>query len=71
MLVSDAVSHFGSRLKIAEALGLSRSAVYAWGDVVPPLQAARLAEKSRGALPFDPEEYADWYSRNRRLPQTA
>jgi hypothetical protein len=72
MLVSDAVAHFGNRLKIAEVLTLSRSAVYAWDEMVPPLQAARLAEASGGALRFEPGAYANWYSRKReRLPQTA
>jgi len=60
MRTSDVISHFGSRPKIAEALGLSRAAVYAWDELVPPLQAAKLAELSNGILRFDLSAYSDW-----------
>lgn len=61
MRTEAAISHFGSRSKIAELLDISEQAVHQWGEVVPPLQAARLAKRSAGELPFDPDEYADWY----------
>jgi transcriptional repressor of cell division inhibition gene dicB len=61
MFTSDAISCFENRKKLAEALGIRPSAVSQWGERVPPLQAARLQELTRGALRFEPSEYVDWY----------
>lgn len=63
MLTSDVIRHFGSVRAIAETLGIRRAAVYAWGKMVPPLRAAKLAEVSGGALTFNPDDYEHW---NRR-----
>lgn len=38
MKVSKAVKFFGSKIRIAEALGITRSAVTNWGDNVPELR---------------------------------
>lgn len=65
MRTKAVIDHFGSRSKVAKTLGLTYQAVHAWGEVVPPLQAARISQITLGALPFDPAEYADWYSKNR------
>lgn len=61
MRTDAAISHFGSVAKIAEVLDLTEQAVYQWGDMVPPLQAARLHKRAGSDLPFDPDEYVDWY----------
>ena len=58
---SDAISHFGTGTAVAKALGISKGAVSAWGEKVPPLSAARLHEITSGALRFDPSDYADYY----------
>lgn len=63
MLVSEAVSVYGSKVAIAEALGISPSAVSQWDEMVPPLSAAKLAKRSRGRLKFDPDRYDDWNQR--------
>lgn len=44
MTVSEALKFFGSRRKIAEVLGLHVSAVYHWGDRLPPLREYQLKE---------------------------
>jgi len=44
MRKADAVSHFGTQQKLAEALGRSQSTVAGWGEVVP-LDCAFLLEK--------------------------
>lgn len=44
MKTQDAIQQFGSVRKIAEALGLSVQAIYAWGDEVPPLRVYQLRE---------------------------
>jgi hypothetical protein len=35
MLTKSVIKHFGSRAKVAQALGYSRQAIYRWGDTVP------------------------------------
>lgn len=63
MLKSDAIEAFGSASAVADALDISASAVGQWGEMVPPLSAARLAAHPKGVesnLKFDPELYADW-----------
>lgn len=65
MLKASVISYFGSPSKVAEALGIGRAAISKWGDQVPPLQAARLAQLTLGQLKFDAEEYTDWYTRKR------
>jgi transcriptional repressor of cell division inhibition gene dicB len=60
MLTSEALKFFGSKTVIAETLGISPQAVTQWGDLVPPLSAAKLAKRSRGKLKFDPDIYDSW-----------
>lgn len=66
MLTSDVIRHFGSKVAVAQAIGISRSAVGQWGDRVPPLSAAKIARATRGKLKFDPAEYDDWYQPKQR-----
>ena len=44
MKTKDAIQHFGSAAKLADALGIRRSAVSQWGDDVPPLRAYQIRE---------------------------
>jgi DNA-binding transcriptional regulator YdaS (Cro superfamily) len=57
MKTIDAVQHFGSRQKIADVLGISRQAVYAWGPVVARGAAYRLQVMTGGNLVVDPSKY--------------
>lgn len=62
MLTSDAIAHFGSRIRLARALTdagypMTRNACTHWGERVPELVARRLHEITRGRLKFKPEEY--------------
>lgn len=61
--VLEAFSH--DRKAIADALEISLSAVYQWGDMVPPASAMRLAAK-RPEIPYDPEQYKGWDSPRKR-----
>jgi hypothetical protein len=54
MKTQDAIQQFGSVRKIAEALGLSVQAIYAWGDEVPKLRVYELREIRPGA--FDQQD---------------
>jgi DNA-binding transcriptional regulator YdaS (Cro superfamily) len=60
MLTEDALKVFGTKAAIAEVLACSPSAVSQWGEMVPPLSAAKLAKLSKGKLTFDPDRYEDW-----------
>lgn len=42
MKTKDAIKIFGNKRKIALALGITRSAVSAWGKVVPPLRVYQI-----------------------------
>lgn len=45
MLTNEALELFGGKVRpLAEALGLSVQAVYAWGDTVPPLRAYQIRD---------------------------
>lgn len=49
--VAEAVSYFGTRYKIAQALGLSTATVYtSWREIVPQKHWERLRHISGGAL---------------------
>lgn len=51
MRTSDAIAHFGSAPKLAQALGLkSRQAIYRWGKKVPELYQYKLQVLTRGQL---------------------
>ena len=40
----DAIKEFESPLGLATALGITRAAIYQWGDTVPPLRAYQIRE---------------------------
>lgn len=45
MLTQEALDLFGGRVRpLAEALGLSVQAIYAWGEEVPPLRAYQIRD---------------------------
>jgi transcriptional repressor of cell division inhibition gene dicB len=66
MFTSDAIVVFGSPSAIAKKIGVSRQAVGQWGELVPPLSAAKLAKVSQGKLKFDPDLYEEWNNRGQR-----
>lgn len=54
MKTQAAIDHFdGSVAKLAEALRISRAAVYQWGDDVPPLRACQIHVLTGGAVAMD------------------
>ncbi|MDP9705523.1 MULTISPECIES: Cro/CI family transcriptional regulator [Rahnella] len=57
MFKQDLVAHFGTATAAAKALGVSKSTVSLWKDIVP-WQYALLAEKAtNGAIKYDPTQY--------------
>jgi len=57
MKTLDAISHYGSAARLADAMGISRAAVSQWGDTVPASAAALLEKMTGGVLVFDPNVY--------------
>jgi hypothetical protein len=57
MKTLDAVQHFGSRQAVADILGISRQAVYAWGQYVARGAAYRLQVMTGGKLVVDETKY--------------
>lgn len=50
MKTQTAADHFGSKKKLAIALGISPSAVTMWGNEVPELRQYQLEKITKGAL---------------------
>lgn len=58
MLKVDALNYFGNRARsVAEAAGVSESAVSHWGELVPERRAAMLHHFTDGALRYDRSVY--------------
>jgi len=45
MKTDEAAALFGSKRKLAEALGITEQAVYQWGEKVPELRLYQIKEK--------------------------
>lgn len=54
MNTDQAVSHFGSKRKLADALEISPSAVTLWGQVVPRLRQFQIQMLTCGLLKAEP-----------------
>ncbi|ABX50656.1 hypothetical protein Sbal195_3494 [Shewanella baltica OS195] len=50
MKTKDAISHFGNKLKLAEALSVTKSAISQWGEDVPELRAYQIERLTDGEL---------------------
>ncbi len=57
MKKSQVIEHFGSALSLAVFLGLNKSAVSQWGNVIPEKQALRLERLTNGELKYEPNLY--------------
>jgi predicted amidohydrolase len=68
MYKQDAISFFGTGVKVASAAGVSSAAVSAWGEIIPQGRAERLARASNGALIYDIDFY-DKYKPNANVPR--
>lgn len=53
----EVIAHFGSQSATARALGITRSAISQWGELVPLATAARLERITNGALELDLNAY--------------
>lgn len=53
MNTDQAVAHFGSKKKLADALGISPGAVTLWKNVIPLLRQYQIQTVTDGALQVD------------------
>lgn len=53
----DVVQHFGSEMKLADILEVSRQAINKWPDPIPEGVAYKLQVLTGGALRVDPAVY--------------
>ena len=58
------IEYYGSQSAAARALGLTRQAVQAWQDPIPPANALELDFITDGKLPFVKEVYFRAWFRN-------
>jgi hypothetical protein len=59
MKTRDAANHFGSKKKLADALGIQPSAVTMWGELVPISRQYQLQVLSDGKLMADAKPSAE------------
>lgn len=59
MLKEDVKKHYGGTLEaVGRAMGISKSAVSQWPDLVPELWAYKIQALTKGKLRVDPKLYA-------------
>lgn len=57
MRKSDVLSHFKTQIAVAQKLGITKSAVSQWPEIIPEGMAYKLQVVTRGALLVDPTLY--------------
>ena len=57
MKTKQVVKYFGTKMAVAEVLGINRSAVTRWGDIVPINQAWKIERITGGKVPFVINDY--------------
>jgi transcriptional regulator with XRE-family HTH domain len=57
MLKRDVKDHFGTYVAAADALGITKSAISQWPEIVPELWAYKIQAITRGRLKIDPLTY--------------
>lgn len=57
MNTKEVIQYFGSQSAAARALGITRSAISQWGELVPLATAARLEKLTYGRLKLNIDSY--------------
>jgi hypothetical protein len=77
MRTADVLAHFRNKAELARRLGLSRSSISSWGELVPPKSAADIAalpeirKLNDPRLKYNPEDYKGWNGAGTKRPRTA
>jgi transcriptional repressor of cell division inhibition gene dicB len=54
MTTAEAIKHYGTQTKLADALGISQSSVSEWREHPPALRQLQLQQLTRGRLKAEP-----------------
>jgi transcriptional repressor of cell division inhibition gene dicB len=66
MRLTDAVSHFGTQQKLADALGIKQGSISSWDrELIPLARALQIEKLTRGVLKAD----LSIYQRPTRAPE--
>lgn len=57
MYKTDVLGHFKTGTAVARAIGVTKSAVSQWKDIIPEAMAYRVQAATRGKLKVDPSLY--------------
>ena len=57
MKTDDAIEYFGGISATAKAIGITRAAVWQWGETVPIASAMKIEIASKGKLKFEKSAY--------------
>lgn len=55
MTRDEAVKHFGSQQRLAQALGIKQASVSLWGEAPPPIRQLQIESVTGGALRAGPD----------------
>jgi DNA-binding transcriptional regulator YdaS (Cro superfamily) len=55
MTRDEAVQHFGSQHRLAQALGIKQASVSLWGEAPPPIRQLQIEALTGGALRAGPD----------------
>lgn len=59
MKTKDVIDHFGSVIEAAKAIGISRPAIYMWGQTVPEKRQFHIEVLTNGKLKADRKTKTD------------
>ena len=60
MTTDEAVTYYGSKQAVSDALGCGDSTVRMWGEYPPHRRQRQLERRSDGALKAEPEAWEDY-----------
>lgn len=62
MKKTDVLTHFGGTSATGKALGISKTTVSLWGEIIPWRYALLVSEVTDNAIKFDRTDYPDRFS---------
>ncbi|EGL0769087.1 hypothetical protein IO954_005146 [Salmonella enterica subsp. enterica] len=62
MKKTDVLTHFGGTSATGKALGISKTTVSLWGEIIPWQYALLVSEVTDNAIKFDRTDYPDRFS---------
>jgi DNA-binding transcriptional regulator YdaS (Cro superfamily) len=57
MRTDEAITYFGSQVKLAKALAMAQPSIAQWGDFPPAIRQVQIERLTNGGLKAEPECY--------------